>query len=71
MEGSEICQSLKNLPLLKLLRLKIKFCLLVLYQPTHFLPPKNYIARGKNILLFAAEKVINLPGFWFLSKTGT
>ena len=46
--------------LLYLVWLKIKFCLFVLYLPTHFLPPypKNYIAfsGGKIIIFFCSQK---------------
>ena len=56
--------------------LKIKYCLFVLYRPTHNLPPdsKNYIAfSGKKIFLltFLAETSGTDLGFRFLSKTSS
>ena len=66
------------------MRLKIKYCLFVLYRPTHNLPPppppppppdsKNYIAfSGKKIFLltFLAETSGIDLGFRFLSKTSS
>ena len=51
-------------------RLKIKFCLFVLYLPTNYLPPysKIYIAffRGKIILLFVAEMSVSV----FIKEVG-
>ena len=48
-------------------RQKIKYCLFVLYLPTHILPPypKNYIAilYDKIFLFLLWQTLDNLPGF--------